>query len=175
MADPASDEDRVSKEAHQRVVTERDQLKAKNDELARTVSDLGRNGKIRSALKGKVSDPDYVADMMLPHLRDVEIDKLEETLGSDRFKPMVAAFATSSGEGDGDGAGKAPEKDPPADPGSGFAGPGPNPGSGGNPPAAKQPVAHDSPEIRALIETGNHAQVEEMYKAGLVLEPQRKY
>lgn len=174
MADQPNDDGRVSKEAHERIVRERDELKAERDQLAVTVGDLGRARKIEDFLEAKkVDNVRGVAELLLPHVRDVEVDKLEETLGSDRYKPWIERFvapATPASDGDGDG-GDPPA--PPADPGAGFSGAGPNPGGSGDSLDPNRKVSRD--EVRRLHDAGQHAEAQKLYDEGRVEEPARPY
>lgn len=178
MADtPDGEAQTISREAFERVKTERDQLKTQVGELATTVKDLTAVRKMETLLKDKVADPTTTAEFLLPFVREVEPDQLGEHLESDQIKSRLAAFApatpatpTPTGEGDGEGdAGGAPQ-----DPGAGFAGPGPNPGAGGKPPA-DQKIRRDSPEFKAALERGDHAQIQEWFDKGRVEEPVKAY
>jgi len=138
--------DKVSREAHDRMTRERDELKAKLDEVSTALTDMALREKTRSALKGKVADPDIAADFFLPHLRGTEVDKIGETLGSERFTQMMSLMAASppaASSDDGD-----PSAEPPLNPGpqSSFAGP--NPGATGG--AAPEPKKVNPRDVRHL-------------------------
>lgn len=131
----ADDQDKVSREAHDRMTRERDELKAQVDELTKVVKDVGYRDKARQYFMSKgVKDPDWAAEFALPHLRTVELDSLEETLASDRFAPLVQMASVQDAP-----ASKPPEEatDPPPVPTpSGFSGP--NPGAQGGPSPTPQ-------------------------------------
>lgn len=171
----------VSREAHQRMTTERDQLKAQNEQLTATVKELGITRKLEDLLAGKVANPRVTAEMLLPHVRDVEVDQLEEHVNSDSFKPRLEVFAAAAPppdpkSGDGDGGGKTDEETkPPADPGPGFAGPGPTPGGGGQAPDGSTKLTTKSPEYQQALQDGNHEQLQKWHDDGLVTTPPRPY
>lgn len=169
MADP-EDDGRVSKEAHQRMVTERDEWKAKAEQLSATVTDLGTARKLEELLGGKVADPRGTAEFLLPHVRDVEIDKLADHIESDAFKARLALFAPV--------AAPTPPADPPtppADPGPGFAGPGPSPGGQGQAPSGATSIRRDSPEYQRALAQGDHEQIQKWHDDGLVAAPTKPY
>lgn len=173
-----SGETTVSREAHQRMTAERDQYKAQADELGKTLKELGITRKLEDHLAGKVADPRVTAELLLPHVRDVEVEKLGEHFESDAFKQRMAVFAAAApppdpkGEGEGD---KGGDETPPADPGPGFAGPGPNPGSGGQAPDGSTKLTTKSPEYQQALQDGNHEQLQKWHDNGLVTTPPRPY
>lgn len=154
----AEDQDgKVSREAHERMTRERDELKAKVDKLNKVVQDVGYRDRARKFFKDKgVADPDWAAEFALPHLRTVELDSLDETLASDRFAPLVQ-MAVSKAPAPDDGEGS-PEPDASATPPpsqTGFSGP--NPGATGGAPETQKIAARElnnlpREEAQALID-----------------------
>lgn len=173
MAGENESQETVSREAHNRVTQERDDFKQllekANSELVR----VQRREAARRWFRGDEPDPlDVAADFMLPHLSNVEPDKVGEALGSDQFKPFVsmvkqgAAPPPSSDDGgDGNDGGQKPAT-PPSTPG-GFGGP--NPAGDGAPPAEKK-FKRTDPEIQELIRSNNREKLSEMYSKGLIEE-----
>ena len=159
MADNEKGDDRVSREAHERVVRERDELKAQVSELGNTVKDFAIRDKARDFFKSKnVPDPDWAADFSLPQLRDVEPDSIPEVLAGDRFKPLLTQQSAPDDPPQGE--------TPPTDPQTGFAG-GPNPGAGGTPPSPSK-ISRQSPEFRDAVRRNDKSQLEQWDKAGLI-------
>lgn len=138
----------VSREAHDRIKAERDALKTQVEELSTVVRDVGIRDKARAYFVDKgVTNADWAADLALPHLRDVEIDKIGETLEGDRFKPLIVQ-ATPPVE---------PTGEPPAEPApSGFSGP--SPGTPGGTPPTPQKLSFGSPEVQSAIVANDTAQ-----------------
>lgn len=122
----------VSTEAHERVKRENDQLKEKVaalegqvGEATTALSDYQKRDAARTALKGKVKDPDTVADLLTVHLKDVPLENVAAHIASEDFAPRLTAFQPATPptpEDGGDGV------TPPAttEPGAGaFGGPAP--------------------------------------------------
>lgn len=157
MADE-NDSTTVSREAHDRIKTERDEYKAKVDELSATVKDLAYRDKARSWFASKgVDDAGLLADLALPHLRDIDPDKIEETLSSDRFKPLIAQpKANTDQEGE-------PPIEPPT---SGFSGP--SPGTPGGTPPTPQKLEFKSQEVQDAILRGDRTQLDQWDSEGRI-------
>ena len=151
--------DMVSREAHERMTKERDELKAKVEELTKVVTDVGYRDKARSYFKtAGVPDPDWAAEFALPHIRGTELEKLDETLASERFKPLVSMASMQQAPASEAPPAEPPE--PPAQPPTGFGGP--NPGAaGGSPEPARKVQPSD---LRGMT----REQVAELDSQGLI-------
>ena len=157
-------DDRVSREAHDRVVRERDELKATLAERDAVIADVGIRDRARAFFKSQgAQDPDWAAEFALPHLRDTELDQIPEVLGSERFKPLISQASPSNDDGGAsDGSGESPAQDP----GSGFAG-GPNPGGQGTAPPPEK-ISPNSPQFKEAVRNNNRQQIEKWDQAGLI-------
>jgi len=176
----------VSAEAHQRMTRERDELKQKLEEATATLTDLHKSNQARDWFISQLDDPtkevvqtaSAKADLVTPHLRDVEPDKIGNVLSQDRFKPLLGSTTppAPSGDGNGEGAPKgeesAPVESPPKPPPSGFGGP--NPSGDGAPPAPDK-YTLDSPEVRTLIERNDGEALKKLYDEGRIAEPARHF
>ena len=131
----------------------------------------------RTALKGKVADPDFAADMLAPHLRDIEPDKVADHIASEDFKPKLAGFvpaaSTPTGDGEaGEGEGTGTAATPPG--ADGFGGPSPGNDSGttvANNGGAGQKIRVGSAEYKALL--SDPEGMEKARKDGRIAEPAR--
>lgn len=157
MAD--NNNETVSKESFDRVKAENDKLKQQNSELTGqvtqlgdTVKDLHKENQVRKALAGKVADPDTVAGLLTPQLRDVDADKVAEHIASDDFKPRLAAFkgveAPTPPTGDG-----TPAPTGSVEPGAeGFGGPSPGNDNGSTPvTGGTDKIIVGTPEYKKLL------------------------
>lgn len=154
--------DRVSREAHERVTRERDQAMSRVKELEAVVQDVGIRDKARSFFKEKGhTDPDWAAEMSLPHLRDTSLDEIPNVLAGDRFSRFLAVSG-SSGEP------PAPATDPVAvEPAaSGFTG-GPNPAGGGQPPSPSK-ISPNSPEFKEAVARNDRALLQDWDNKGMI-------
>ena len=159
MAEESTGDDRVSRQAHERVTRERDEALARVGQLEAVVKDVGIRDKAVSFFEEKgVVNARAAAELALPHLRDVEVDDITSTLASDRFAMLVAGQASS--------------QPPPQEPAvtepaaSGFAG-GPNPSSEGAPPSP-QKISPRSPEFKAAIARNDRAQIADWDNKGMI-------
>jgi hypothetical protein len=145
---------RVSVEAHNRVKTENAELRAKLNELSAVVKDVGVRDRARAWFKEQgAADPDWAAEFVIPHIRDVEPDSIGETLGSDRFKPLLGNTAPQP----------APEPTvPPLPEFAGFGGP--QPGGGSAQPPGTSKINPRSSEFR----NASPSQVEQWDRDGMV-------
>jgi len=178
VADNEGQSETVSKEAHERVVRERDSLKEQLDKATGALGSYTKRDKAREALKGKVADPDAIADLVTPHLTDVDLDAIPDFLGQDRFKALFTTSPTpSNGEPAGDGEGTGEEPPGAAEPAQhGFGGPSPaNAGSGGPQVGAEEKMEVGSPQYKALIASGDEEAIKAAYDKGLVSTPTRPY
>ena len=119
-----TENERVSREAHDRMTQERDQYKQQVEAASAAIADMQAREKARAYFKAQgAADPDIAAEAAFPHLRGIEPEKYEEVLGKEIFKPYLAANLTN---------GQAvTDAEPAVEPTSGFSGP--SPGSAGNP------------------------------------------
>lgn len=159
------DQTTVSREAHERMTRERDEAKARLAELEAVVTDIGYKEKARSFFKAKgVTDPDWAAEFALPHLRSVELDKLEETLASDRFAPLVTMATAQASP-------PPPEDTPsvPLNPGAQSSFSGPNPGAVGGTPPEPGKIKAGSEDYRKILNGPDGKQrLAELAQAGQV-------
>lgn len=161
MADNESAE-RVSREAHDRVVRERDELKSKLEELSGSLQDMAYEREARKVFAQKgVANPDWAAEMALPHLRSAQsLSEIPELIESERFAPIfqmgqmgtpVAADEDDDRNVPSENARRAPA--------------GPNPGGrnvNGN--AALPPVTRE--EYNAAIARDDMEQIQAWHKEG---------
>jgi hypothetical protein len=150
----------VSQEAFDRVKREKADLETKlaeaNTQVADAtvaLADYQKRDAARTALKGKVADPDAVADLITPHLKDVETAKVAEHIASEGFQPRLAAFKAAETPappegGDGEGAGVTPAEEPGS---GGFGGPSPGGDGGSQPVGGKTPIKVGSTEYYQLL------------------------
>lgn len=164
--------DTVSREAHQRVVTERDQFKAQVDTLARQVSEAGTLSAALGAFAtlrpdAGVADIIKATKVALPHLTGLEGEALTEKVKSE-FDFLLPVAATPSQA--------APPLDPDADPTvptvdtappPGWAQPSPT-GDGDSPAHVAQKMTVDHPDVRAVIEREGTAGLQRLDKAGVI-------
>lgn len=165
----------VSVEAHNRVKQENEALKAQVAELGGTIKSYAKRDKARDFMRSQgVEDPDAWADLVTPHLSEVEPDQVGDFLAADRFKGFVEkgkagapAPAVSNGEG-GEGAGEPPVPEP-----AGFGGPSPG-GEGGQPIGTQAPkIKPGTPEYQQLL--GDDAALKRAYDEGRISEPARPW
>jgi hypothetical protein len=154
----------VSREAHQRMTDERNDLKAQVQDLSTTVTDLAFADKARKHFVEKgVSDPDWAAEIALPSIKSdgTEIGDLGGYL-DDKFARLYPSETDSqpSSEGTDDGVPTPDAVEPP-----GFARP--SPAQEGAPPG-QQKYTISSPEVQAIINANDREGLEKMDKAGLI-------
>lgn len=161
-----------------RLTKERDEARQQAAEATRVLASYQRRDAARAYLKGKVEDPDAVADLVAPHLSEVKLEEVPAFLASDQFAPRLAAFKAAgetppppSGEEPGEGEGEEPA---PATETPGFgSGPSFGQANGSQPPAGEQAkIKVNSPEYQELVDQGREA-LDAAYKAGRILEPSR--
>lgn len=183
MPEPEQQPTTISVEAFEREKRRAEAAEAKVAELTGTLTSYTKRDKAREFFQGKVENPDAFADIVTPHLADVELDKVADVLGSDRFKPLLAASTPSPGNGSEPPAdGQAPSTDgatsepTAATPPAGF-GAGPSPGStaGAQPVGTAQKIRTDSPEYKAAIAANDAEQIEKWDKDGLLERPARPW
>lgn len=151
--------ERISNEAQLRKQVEA--LTARNAELEAVVKDVGVLNRARAFFKESgAADPDWAAEFVIPHVRDVEIDKLAEVLSSDRFQPLLGQV--SGGGGTPATGTPAAEPEVPVEQPRGFGG-GPQP-AGGQAPSADRKIDPRSPEFKSA----SRSQKEQWDTQGLV-------
>ena len=164
--------DVISREAHQRVIEQRDAFENQLKEAHAALEDFTKLEAARSFLmpedlKAVNDQVTAKAELVMPHLRDVGKDMIPETLNSDRFKFLSQAPAAPTPD-------PSPTPDPATpEPTGGFGGP--NPGGEGGAPDPNQKIRRDSPEFRAAVQRNDRAQIEKWYADDLVVEPVRPY
>lgn len=165
--------DTISREAFERIKRERDDLKAKAGELGETLTSYIRREKARAALRDKVADPDTVADLLAPHLKDIDPDQVADHVLSDAFAPKLAPFLPkeptppSAPSGDGEG-GQTPQ---PAIEPNGF-GAGPSPGGAGDAPTPSNPgnqIRVGSEEWNRMVQANDKEGIKKAYEEGRVV------
>lgn len=168
-----TDDQTVSKESYERLKRELDAKDAKLSEATKALGAMTKRDRARAALKGKVGDPDSIADLVSPHLDDVELDAIPEFLASERFAALYAASPVQTPPGDGDGG----EPPPPAQepPQGGFGGPSPAGDGTGQGGAGKEKMAFSSPEFQRLIASGDEEAIAAAYENDLVAETARPW
>lgn len=164
--------DSISREAYERIKRERDEAKAQAAEFGTALKDYARREKARTALKGRVADPDMVADLLTPHLKDTEPDQVAELIGSEGFKAKLAPFqppapppAPAGEEGGGT------EPTPAIEP-NGF-GAGPSPGSDASAPTPEggtDKIQAGSDQWRRMVRTDPEG-LKKAYEENRVVEP----
>ena len=153
----------VSREAHQRMTDERNDLKAQVQELSTTVTDLAFADKARKHFVEKgVSDPDWAAEIALPSIKTsgTEIADLGTYLDDKFARLYTSETGDPPKEQVDDGVPTLDAAEPP-----GFARP--SPAQEGAPPG-QQKYTISSPEVKALIEANDREGLERMDKAGQI-------
>ena len=93
----------VSREAHQRMTDERNELKTKVEELSNTLTDLSFVDKAREHFTEKgVDDPKWAADIALPSMKsaDVEVSDIGTYL-DDKFAKLYPKDGEPAPQGEG--------------------------------------------------------------------------
>lgn len=180
MPEEGDKSEKVSKEAFDRVTRERDSLKEQAETAKSALGSYLKRDRAREALKGKVDADriDSIADLVTPHLSDVELDDIPDTLGQDKFKALyVTAPTANGGEGNGEGEGESTEPAGATEPAQqGFGGPSPaNAGSGGPQVGTQEKIAVGSSEYKALVSSGDEEALKAAYDKGLIVEPTRPW
>lgn len=164
----------VSQEAHDRVVRENAALKEQIGTATSSLVAYQKRDAARRALVGKVADPDSVADLITPHLADVEVSNIGEHIDSESFAPRLAAFAPASSVPPAPTGAEGELPTAPTEPANGFGNPSPGQDGGTQPPGEKAMIKFGSPEFKDLLAKSPEA-VEQAYKDGRVQEPQRPW
>lgn len=174
MAD-GDNQDVVSREAHDRVKSERDALKAQAEQAAAAAKAALLVDKAYVALKGKVPDPYAAAKAVSrdPQFTSVGDDELPQ-----RLDEWVTEWKSLFGS-DTSGEPKAPDeqKEPPAPvaPPPGAARNAPSPANTGGQPTP-EPLTFNSPEVKQLRAQGRKDEIVQMLKDGrLVPSPGNPY
>lgn len=159
------DQDRVSREAHDRVTRERDEATAKLKEATAALTDLVARENVRSALRDRVADPDSAADLLLPHLRDVAPADIGEALKSnERLVSMVSLLTPKPAPAASDDT----PLQAPLNPGPQSSFSGPNPGASGGQPTPEK-IRANSPEFNKIGQgPDGAARIAELASQGLI-------
>ena len=179
MPEESDQSEKVSKEAFDRVTRERDSLKEQAETAKTALGSYLKRDRAREALKGKVDADriDSIADLVTPHLSDVDLDDIPDTLGQDKFKALyVTTPSVNGGESEGEEGGNTepPGASEPAQ--QGFGGPSPaNAGSGGPQVGTAERIAVGSSEYKALVSSGDEEALKAAYEKGLIVEPTRPW
>lgn len=147
----------VSREAHQRMTDQRNELQAENEQLKATILDMGYTDKARRHFAEKgVDDPDWAAEIALPVMKSaqVEADAVGDYLDK-QFARLYPQVGDTPAEPD------VPTPDAVDTPS--FARP--SPAAEGQ-PAAKKTYTTSDPEIKALIAANDMATLQRMTEAG---------
>lgn len=175
MADGDSQET-VSREAHDRVKSERDQLKTQVEVAATAARAAVLVDKAYSALQGKVPDP-YAAAKAVS--RDPQFAAVGDDELPGRLDAWVTEWKSLFGADMSDKSGGTPEVpvEPPAPvaPPPGAARSAPSPANTGGQPVP-EPLTFDSPEIKQLRSQGRVDEIRQLLKDGrLVPSPSNPY
>lgn len=166
MAEGETD-DRVSREAHERIKRERDEALQQLEAAKPTLQAVGLIDKAYEHFKGKVPDP-YAAARAASRdsmFAEVDTEQLAETFDS-WLQEQQSAFGFQSPNGDGGEPDPVPTAPPP---GAGRPQPSPS-GTGGEP--KPEPLSWNSDEVRAAKRRGDRDQLQEWIKNGqLKLSP----
>jgi len=154
--------EQVSREAHQRMTDERNDLKAQVADLSTTIMDFGYTEKARKHFVDKgLDDPDWAAEIALPSMKSaaVDVDNIGAYL-DDKFAKLYPAVGTP---GETPAAEEASIPTPDATEPPGFARP--SPASEGTPPGQKKYSSSD-PEIQALYQANNMPEIKKLVDSG---------
>ena len=149
----------VSREAHQRMTDERNDLKAQVADLSTTIMDFGYTEKARKHFTDKgLDDPDWAAEIALPSMKSaaVEVDNIGTYL-DDKFAKLYPTV-TPEGEIVAESIPTPDAVEPP-----GFARP--SPASEGTPPGQQKYTSAD-PEIQALYQANDMPRIRELIDSG---------
>lgn len=149
----------VSRDAHQRMTDERNDLKAQVADLSTTIKDFGYTEKAREHFAEKgVDDPRWAAEIALPTLKSASVEVADiGTYLDDKFAKLYPT-ATPGDGATTDGVPTPDAAEPP-----GFARP--SPAAEGAPPGSKTYTTSD-PEIQALIQANNQPEIRRMIDSG---------
>lgn len=163
-----SERETVSIEAHERVKTENETLKSQLAKATDALADVATEKRAIAWFKGKgVADADEKAALILPHIRDVEPEKLDEFLSQDRFRSLVTVASTPP-EPPKEGEPEAPEGEPGPPPPEGFGGPNP---AGNEAPPKQGAISRKSPEYIAAVQRNDREQIKQWYDEGRLATP----
>ena len=159
--------DTVSVKSHERMTAERDDLKTQNAEMANALHDVARRDGAREWFETKgVDNPGAAALLAMPHLRDIEPDKIGETLEQDRFDLLTQTTEASTSEPVEE------ETEAVLPPPQGFGGPSP---AGDDKAPAQEKYSLRSPEVQELIRTNNRTALHKLYEEDRIAKPERNY
>ena len=161
MTDRTELPDTISREAHERVLKQRDEAQASLTEATQALGDTKLLFEAQTFFSGKVKDPIAAAEMTLGKIRSVEDAETRQS----RLEEAVDLFAPVDAPSDPQPLVEPGEAVPDAPPTPGFMRP--NPASDGpSPPEPK--LTMQSPEVKALIESGQNAEVYKMIDSGQI-------
>ena len=179
MANEEANRETVSIEAHDRVKndltkleTENTKLQTRIEELSNTVIDSNKMELARDWLMGQgavadaYSDANEKAQFVLPSLREVEVDKIGETLSQIKFLNTPSVTDTTS-------SGEPKEEVAVEQPTGGFTGP--NPSGSEKPPDPSGKIAKDSPEYQAVIQANDWKTMGEWFDNDRIADPIKPY
>ena len=172
MANEEEVRETVSVEAHERVKTENAKLQTQIGELQTTVIDFAKVESARSwFIDQGVTDADAKAQFVLPHLRNVEVDGIGETLSQEQFKFLSTSVpppdTTSNDLPD------VPQEEAIEPPAGGFTGP--NPGGTEAPPDGNAKITQSSPEYRAVVQANDWTTMQKWIDDDRLADPQKPY
>lgn len=170
----------ISQERYDAVMRERDASKTQVEEARNALDDYQKRDAARTALKGKVADPDAVADMITPHLADVKTEDVGDHIASDEFKPRLATFQplstqTTSTGGDGETIEEGGTTTPAVEEPGSFGGPSPGGTTGTQSLETTTKIKSDSPEYQEAVRTDNVEQIKKWIKDGQLETPARPW
>lgn len=151
--------------AFERIKRENQKLQEQLAESQKLIEDANRalgDVTLRDNLRGHYKaqgfgDPDWAADIMLPHVRGVESDKLADRLAEPQFARLVELGKSST-----------PEAQPPVEPVDSGTLPGyarPSPGSAGE--QVSDPVLTiRSPEVKEMMRRNDQAGLQALVESG---------
>lgn len=174
MADPEQQTETVSREALEREKRRADAAEEKLADATRALGDFAKRDRARAFFRDKVSDPDGIADLVTPHLRDVELEKVSEILATDRFKPLLATAAPASPTGEPSANGEPatePATEPAVEQPGGFGNPSPGGVNGTQPVTTTTKIKVGDEAYQAAVRANNVEQIEAWEKAGLLEHP----
>lgn len=174
-------QDVVSREAHDRVKQERDQLKAQAEQAAAAAKAALLVDKAYAALKGKVPDPYAAAKAVSrdPQFSTVDDDELPQRLDQwvAEWKSLFGSDTSGNTQTSDSGQKEVDVAEPPTPvaPPPGAARSAPSPANTGGQPTP-EPLTFSSPEVRKLREQGRIDEIRQMLRDGrLVPSPGNPY
>lgn len=157
MTDTGEDQTTVSQNRYQAVVAERDGLQKQVDELATTVKDFGYQQHAQAHFEqGGVANPQRWADRVLPHIRSLELDEVNQYL-DDNYDDLPKVAAT-------DALATAADTAPAEPPRPAVAGP--NPAAPGEPVSTQTKLKSSDPEFKAILQSEGYDGMRRLIREG---------